>query len=129
MWLTVEAVLEADYPTLLTNLLHYPSPSPIYAFDPHLVLSQAIFLRDNINPAAGVEVVIQNQDILGVRAQPPERPQEERTSGSGRGRGGMRGGQGVGAMRGRGGSAIRAGMGGYAAGLFEKAQAAGMIPL
>lgn len=67
-------VIEADYPTLLTHLLHYPAPSSTYPFDPALVLSQAIFLRDNITPASGVQVVIQNQDLLGIKAQPPERP-------------------------------------------------------
>lgn len=66
-------VIEADYPTLLTHLLHYPAPSSTYPFEPSLILSQAVFLRDNISPASGVEVVIQNQDVLGVKAQPPER--------------------------------------------------------
>jgi TBC1 domain family protein 5 len=118
-------VLEADYPTLLTNLLRYPAPSEIYPFDPHLIVSQAIFLRSNITPAAGVEVVIQNQDILGVRAQPPERPPEESRDRGGRGRETVRGGGMNGSVRGRGG--VRGGYGGLAAGLFERAQAAGAI--
>ena len=70
------AVIEADYSTLLTNLLRYPAPSSTYPFDPSLILAQAIFLRDNISPASGVEVVLQNQDLLGVKAQPPERERE-----------------------------------------------------
>ncbi|RSH90652.1 hypothetical protein EHS25_001257 [Saitozyma podzolica] len=106
-------LLVADYPTLLTNLLHYPAPSPAYPFSPFLILSQAIFLRNNISPASGVEVVIQNQDILGVRAAPPE--PEEQLGGRSAGRGGP-------SIRGRPPRA----MPGFAQGLFERAQAAGL---
>ncbi|WRT63648.1 uncharacterized protein IL334_000571 [Kwoniella shivajii] len=113
-------LIEADYPTLLTQLLHYPSPSTSYPFEPFLVLSQALFLRNNISPAAGVEIVIQNQDILGVKASPPERSEEERVILNSRNRGGM-------ISRGSGrGSRGRAGMGGLAQGIFERAQAAGL---
>lgn len=70
-------MIEADYPTLLTQLLHYPAPSPTYPFDPSLILSQAIFLRGNVSPASGVEIVLQNQDLLGIKAQPPERNRDE----------------------------------------------------
>ncbi|WVR03439.1 hypothetical protein IAU60_000430 [Kwoniella sp. DSM 27419] len=120
-------LVEADYPTLLTNLLHYPAPSATYPFEPSLVLSQALFLRNNISPTAGVEVVLQNQDMLGVRASPPppERPVESgHVMGRGRaGHGFARGGSG----RGRGARAgVGAGMGGLAQGLFERAQAAGL---
>ena len=66
------AVLHGDYPTILTTLLHFPAPSSTYPLSPSLILSQAIFLRSNISPSAGVEVVMQNQEILGIRAQPPE---------------------------------------------------------
>ncbi|WVQ94062.1 hypothetical protein IAU59_001140 [Kwoniella sp. CBS 9459] len=126
-------LIAADYPTLLTNLLHYPAPSTTYPFEPFLILSQALFLRNNISPAAGVEVVIQNQDILGVKASPPERPPEEYDAGrSPRNRsagqaGISRGNFGSGRGRGRGGSGSgRPGVGGLAQGLFERAQAAGL---
>ncbi|WWC85741.1 uncharacterized protein L201_000607 [Kwoniella dendrophila CBS 6074] len=113
-------LIEADYPTLLTQLLHYPSPSPTYPFEPFMILSQAIFLKDNISPAAGVEVVLQNQDVLGVKVNPPERSNEERSQTQSSSRGGY-------AQRGLGrGSRGRAGMSGLAQGLFEKAQAAGL---
>ncbi|WVF66456.1 hypothetical protein IAT40_001196 [Kwoniella sp. CBS 6097] len=118
-------LIEADYPNLLTNLLHYPAPSPTYPFEPFLILSQALFLRNNISPAAGVEVVIQNQDILGVKASPPERPPIENEDPSFRTRGPGSGGMNRGSVgRGRGGS--RARVGGLAQGLFERAQAAGL---
>ncbi|KAK8845414.1 hypothetical protein IAR55_006127 [Kwoniella newhampshirensis] len=117
-------LIEADYPTLLTNLLHYPAPSTTYPFEPFLILSQALFLRNNISPAAGVEVVLQNQDLLGVRASPPEREKDEihQLRGSARRRGMNRGSMGA---RGgpRGG---KPGVGGLAQGLFERAQAAGL---
>jgi TBC1 domain family protein 5 len=45
--------MDADYPTILTHLLHYPSPSPTYPFNPALILTQAKFLRNNISPAGG----------------------------------------------------------------------------
>ncbi|WWD22360.1 hypothetical protein CI109_106851 [Kwoniella shandongensis] len=117
-------LIEADYPTLLTNLLHYPAPSTTYPFEPFLILSQALFLRNNISPAAGVEIVLQNQDLLGIKASPPERERDETTRlrGSGRGRGMARGGMSVrGGMRGG-----KPGVGGLAQGLFERAQAAGL---
>ena len=106
-------VLDADYATLLSNLLHYPSPSALYPFSPFLILTQAAFLRDNTNPSAGVEVVMQNHQILAIKAsvleldghvpsrpspgfrQPVQRVQSPRS------------------------------MQGLAAGLFERAQAAG----
>ncbi|WWC66907.1 uncharacterized protein I206_100814 [Kwoniella pini CBS 10737] len=112
-------LIEADYPTLLTQLLHYPSPSGIYPFEPSLILSQALFLRDNISPTAGVEVVLQNQDLLSVKVNPSDRVAEDHPVPR-RGRGGI-------SYRGsaRGGRG-RAGMGGLAQGLFERAQAAGL---
>ncbi|ORY25154.1 rab-GTPase-TBC domain-containing protein [Naematelia encephala] len=112
-------LLEADYPTLLTHLLHYPAPNP-YPFSPYLILSQALLLRDDISPSSGVEVVIQNQDILGVSAKPPDRlPEEVRRP--------MRGGGGAAMYRGNGrGRGAPRGMQGLAAGLFERAQAAGL---
>nr|XP_019048641.1 hypothetical protein I302_02414 [Kwoniella bestiolae CBS 10118]OCF27571.1 hypothetical protein I302_02414 [Kwoniella bestiolae CBS 10118] len=110
-------LIEADYPTLLTQLLHYPSPSPSYPFEPSLILSQALFLKNNISPAAGVEVVLQNQDILGVKVnRTPRVPAEQPPVRGGFANGGS----------GRSGSRGRAGMGGLAQGLFERAQAAGL---
>lgn len=53
---------------MLTNLLHYPSPSPSYPFNPGLILQQAQRLRDDTSPASGVEIMLQNQELLGVRA-------------------------------------------------------------
>ncbi|WVQ64733.1 uncharacterized protein L199_002900 [Kwoniella botswanensis] len=107
-------LIEADYPTLLTQLLHYPSPSPSYPFEPSLILSQAVYLKANISPAAGVEVVLQNQDILGVKIS---RGQQAQQATDGR--------PSVRVEPGRG-SRGRAGMGGLAQGLFERAQAAGL---
>lgn len=53
---------------VLTNLLHYPSPSSSYPFNPGLILQQAQKLRDDASTASGVEVMLQNQELLGVRA-------------------------------------------------------------
>ncbi|KAK4685294.1 TBC1 domain family member 5, partial [Tremellales sp. Uapishka_1] len=120
-------LLEADYPTLLTNLLHYPSPSTEYPFSPYLILSQALFLRGNISPSSGVEVVIQNQDLLGIKASGSERNRGEdvdpleRSSARGRGRG-----RGKGSVRGTTATTGRGGVQGLAQGLFERAQAAGL---
>ena len=57
---------------LLTSLLRYPAPSVAYPFQPHLILAQAIFLRSNVSPTSGVEVVLQNQDVLGIKIKPPD---------------------------------------------------------
>ncbi|WWC58047.1 uncharacterized protein I303_100582 [Kwoniella dejecticola CBS 10117] len=114
-------LIEADYPTLLTQLLHYPSPSPLYPFEPSLILSQALFLRDNISPTAGVEVVLQNQDILGVKVTPSDRSAETDS-----GRQPIKSSGDLSAGGAGRGSRGRAGMGGLAQGLFERAQAAGL---
>lgn len=126
------AVIEADYSTLLTNLLRYPAPSPTYPFDPSLILAQAIFLRDSISPASGVEVVLRNQDLLGVKAQPPEREREReraeeptRRAGPGRGSAPVRGRPSTSASPGQGMSQ-KAGVQGFAQGWIDKAQAAGL---
>ncbi|RXK39143.1 hypothetical protein M231_03648 [Tremella mesenterica] len=65
-------LIDAEYPTLLTHLLHFPSPSPTYPFQPHLIISQALFLRNTTSPAGGVEVVLQNRDLLGIKVKPPD---------------------------------------------------------
>lgn len=91
---------------MLTNLLRYPAPSPLYPFSPFLILSQALLLRNSITPTTGVEVVIQNNDILGVKAQPPVREPEQ--------------------IRNIPSRAPQRGVQGLAAGLFERAQAAGL---
>ncbi|ORX33597.1 rab-GTPase-TBC domain-domain-containing protein [Kockovaella imperatae] len=113
-------LLNADYTVLLTTLLHYPAPSQTYTLSPFLIITQAVFLRDNITPSAGVEIVMQNQDVLGVKAQPPEpeqRPQHRRPNQSGR-------------SVGRGPPPAQApplrGVQGFTAGWFERAQAAGI---
>lgn len=59
---------------MLTHLLHYPSPSPTYPFKPALIIAQAKLLRDNVSPAGGIEVVLQNQDLLGIKASGSEKP-------------------------------------------------------
>ena len=113
-------MIEADYPTLLTQLLHYPAPSPNYSFDPSLILSQAVFLRSNVSPASGVEIVLQNQDLLGIKAQPPERDRSEepeRIRGQRAPRG--RPSQGQGQVQQRG-------VQGFAQGWIDRAQAAGL---
>jgi TBC1 domain family protein 5 len=118
--LTDRAVIEADYPTLLTQLLHYPAPSPTYPFDPSLILSQAIFLKGNISPASGVEIVLQNQDILGIKAQPPERDRSEEPERI-RGQRAPRGRPSQGP-----GQAQQRGVQGFAQGWIDRAQAAGL---
>lgn len=117
------SVLDADHGGLLTNLLRYPSPSPTYPFEPSLIMSQALLLRSNVTPATGVEVVIQNQELLGVKAQPPE-PVEPTHPARRRGGGVGGGGQ---SSRGRPPpqAQLPRGVQGLAAGLFERAQAAG----
>lgn len=117
----IVSVLDADHGGLLTNLLRYPSPSPTYPFEPSLIMSQALLLRSNVTPATGVEVVIQNQETLGVKAQPPE-PAEPTHPARRRGGGAGGGGQ---SSRGRPPPQVPRGVQGLAAGLFERAQAAG----
>ena len=80
-----------------------------------MILTQALYLRNNISPAAGVQVVIQNQEVLGVKAQPPERAEDTLPP---RGRGPPRAGASI-------GKTPKSGRQGLAAGLFERAQAAG----
>ena len=86
------------------------------------MISQAIFLRNNISPTSGVEIVIQNQDLLGVKAAIPRSDDgggsDTRGPARGRGRGSSRGGGGFGSPR--------PGVGGIAQGIFERAQAAGL---
>ena len=98
-------VVESDHAGLLTNLLRYPSPSTLYPFSPFLILSQALLLRNSVTPTTGVEVVIQNHEILGVRARTTEREAEP-----------------VRVHK----AAPPRGVQGLAAGLFERAQAAGL---
>ena len=120
---TDNQVIEADYPTLLTQLLHYPAPSPIYSFDPSLIITQAIFLRGNVSPASGVQVVLQNQELLGIKAQPPER---DRTDGPVRLRG-QRAARGRPTYQGQAQNQQRgAGVQGFAQGWIDRAQAAGL---
>lgn len=73
-----------------------------------------------MSPAGGVEVIMQNQEILGVRAEPPERVESDDRPR----RGGNAGSSSVraGSMP----STARAGVQGLAQGLFERAQAAGL---
>lgn len=116
-------MIDGDYPAILTLLLHYPSPSETYPFNPALILAQAQHLRDNVSPAAGVEVVLQNQELLGVRAGGSEKPKvmdDLPVPGGffGRGTPSPR----PGSSRGK----SKAGVQGIAAGLFERAQKAGL---
>ncbi|KJE05733.1 TBC1 domain family member 5 [Cryptococcus gattii NT-10] len=120
------ALIDADYPTLLTNLLHYPAPSSTYPFEPFLILAQALFLRSDSSPAAGVEIVIQNQDLLNVKAAPKNQervasdPSNYRTRfADGRGNGRTISGTVKERLQ-------KGGVGGLAQGLFERAQAAGL---
>ncbi|KAI9635956.1 rab-GTPase-TBC domain-containing protein [Dioszegia hungarica] len=108
------------YSTLLSKLLRYPSSSTQYPFSPHLILAQALFLRGNVTPAGGVEVVLQNQDLLGIRAAPPERTERDdhqpRRLNHGR----------TANTRPPPPQPYRPGVQGLAQGLFERAQAAGL---
>nr|ODN86624.1 TBC1 domain family member 5 [Cryptococcus depauperatus CBS 7841] len=122
-------IIGADYPMMLTNLLHYPSPSQSYPFETSLILTQAINLRSNISPAAGVEIVIQNQDLLGIKIAGVDDEQDNMTSHGTHSR--LSGRSGI-----REESTIligptkprvqKGGVGGLAQGLFERAQAAGL---
>lgn len=119
-------MIDADYPTLLTNLLHYPAPSSTYPFEPFLILAQALFLRSDSSPAAGVEIVIQNQDLLNVKAAPKNQERDASDPSSYRtrfadGRGNGRTISGTVKER-----LQKGGVGGLAQGLFERAQAAGL---
>ena len=69
-------------------------------------MSQALLLRNSINPTTGVEVVIQNNEVLGVKAQPPVREPEQ--------------------VKRLPRQPPPRGVQGLAAGLFERAQAAGL---
>ncbi|AAW46174.2 conserved hypothetical protein [Cryptococcus deneoformans JEC21] len=119
-------LIDADYPSLLTNLLHYPAPSSAYPFEPFLILAQALFLRSDTSPAAGVEIVIQNQDLLDVKAAPKNQEMDvngprSHNSRFADGRGNGRTMSGTVKER-----LQKGGMGGLAQGLFERAQAAGL---
>ncbi|KAE8543086.1 hypothetical protein D1P53_000573 [Cryptococcus gattii VGV] len=119
-------LIDADYPTLLTNLLHYSAPSSTYPFEPFLILAQALFLRSDSSPAAGVEIVIQNQDLLNVKAAPrnPERDASDPSSYRTRFADGRGNGRTIsGTVKER---LQKGGVGGLAQGLFERAQAAGL---
>lgn len=108
---------------MLTNLLHYPSPSPSYPFNPGLILQQAQRLRDDTSAASGVEVMLQNQELLGVRAggtpvvditDPPASP------------GYSFFGRNTPSPGSNGRARARAGVQSLAQGLFERAQKAGL---
>lgn len=114
-------VIEADYPSILTHLLHYPAPSDTYPFNPSLILSQANFLRHDVTPTAGVEVVLQNQELLGVKATDRSRINLDVESPTAW-RPGRTPSPRINAARDR----ARAGVSGLAAGLFERAQKAGL---
>ncbi|AFR98072.1 TBC1 domain family member 5 [Cryptococcus neoformans C23] len=119
-------LIDADYPSLLTNLLHYPAPSSTYPFEPFLILAQALFLRSDSSPAAGVEIVIQNQDLLDVKAAPKNQEMDlnDPRSHHSRFAGGRGNGRTIsGTVKER---LQKGGVGGLAQGLFERAQAAGL---
>lgn len=69
-------VIHADYSEALTTLLRYPVKDPPLSIS--LLLSQALALREtSISPAAGVGIVMQNQELLGISAHPPSPDIEE----------------------------------------------------
>ncbi|WVQ76367.1 hypothetical protein IAR50_006032 [Cryptococcus sp. DSM 104548] len=117
-------LLEGDYPAILTNLLHYPAPSPTYPFEPFMILAQALYLRDELSPAAGVEIVLQNQDLLGIKAAPFRDDDDSASASQAHFRRNGRGGN-LNATSARS-KMQRGGMGGIAQGLFERAQASGL---
>lgn len=114
-------MIEADYGSILTHLLHYPAPSDTYPFNPSLILSQANFLRHDVSPTAGVTIVIQNQDLLGVKATDRNRITIDHDSPTAWRPGGTPSPR-PHSSRDR----TRAGVSGLAAGLFERAQKAGL---
>ncbi|GMK56522.1 hypothetical protein CspeluHIS016_0303620 [Cutaneotrichosporon spelunceum] len=121
-------LIHADYPTLLTRLLHYPSPCDTYPFKPALILSQAMILRSNPTSASGAEVVMQNHEMLGVKAGGPDiadnpiDPDATTPTSALFGRGSTPSSRPGSATRGK----ARAGVQGLAQGLFERAQKAGL---
>ncbi|BEJ13457.1 hypothetical protein CspHIS471_0306310 [Cutaneotrichosporon sp. HIS471] len=121
-------LIHADYPTLLTHLLHYPSPCDTYPFKPALILSQAKILRSNPTSASGAEVVMQNHEMLGVNAGGPDitdnpiDPEAMTSASLFFSRGTAPSPRPGSATRGK----ARAGVQGLAQGLFERAQKAGL---
>ncbi|CED83991.1 Ypt/Rab-specific GTPase-activating protein GYP6 [Phaffia rhodozyma] len=79
-------IIYADYSEALTILLRYPTSEPPLLIP--LLLQQAILLRDSTpSPALGVSVVMENQAILGIPANPPRHSQEEDVAAVSRSRG------------------------------------------
>lgn len=119
-------VIHADYPTLLTHLLHYPSPSTTYPFKPSLILTQARLLQSNVSSASGAEVVMENHELLGIKASGPDADASADPDASSNsflfGRGATPSPRPGSATRGK----ARAGVQGLAQGLFERAQKAGL---
>ena len=62
-------LLCADYATALQTLLRYPvaSEDTLKTNHPELLVQQAIYLRDHAaTPTAGVAVIMQNHEVLGI---------------------------------------------------------------
>ncbi|KAG9012881.1 hypothetical protein FRB90_006458, partial [Tulasnella sp. 427] len=69
-------LIPTDYSSQLTALLRYP-PLPPQTQDPviphaNLLLRQAMFIKLAPSPTAGVNVVMENRDALGIPAEVPE---------------------------------------------------------
>jgi len=73
-----------------------------------------------VSPASGVEIVLQNQDLLGIKAQPPERDRSEEPERI-RGQRAPRGRPSQGQAQ-----AQQRGVQGFAQGWIDRAQAAGL---
>ncbi|KAG9032142.1 hypothetical protein FRB95_001849 [Tulasnella sp. JGI-2019a] len=72
-------LIPADYSGQLTALLRYPrfspgSTTPALTPQPTLLLRQALFVRSSPNPTAGVTIVMENRDLLGITFEAPEPP-------------------------------------------------------
>lgn len=60
-------LLAGDHSSALQSLLRYPVEAQV---QPSLLVKQAIFLRDNgRQPSTGVDVVMQNRDLLGIQVR------------------------------------------------------------
>jgi TBC1 domain family member 5 len=69
-------VIPSDYSAQLTSLLRYPSPhdSPIGRHHTIILLNQALKLQLSPTSNTGQSVILENQSLLDIPADPPELP-------------------------------------------------------
>lgn len=70
------SVIYADYSEALTTLLRYPTSNPPLSIT--LLLSQSVLLANSaLSPTLGVSLVMENQAVLDIPANPPPPSSEE----------------------------------------------------